>query len=487
MYTIFSHDSCSFLLHTLLHSQNMLQQKQMLYKKVAEAERNPFFLHPHQVTPIYPFLPFSPAAAAATVTPSNNNVAKLSPIYPLVQPSPPNPNLTILNTGLTGSAVLTPPSSVSTSSAVTTQANSATMNLVSMSVPTTSTGSALSTSGMVAPSTPPRPPYTAQLYAPFMKYPLSPPTPSGISTLSVLSPWNIAAMSQIGVPVDSNGSSKSSNPGGKTETSNSTSTRTQHAMSTSSANTWNPAASSNGSSAPVLPQHILSPHPNFTSIQSPLSYIHASPLSPMMFIQSPYASSASSCPSVSSSSGCSSDSATSCTGLQKKTYAPSEYHVGPRQPLSEKLTEVDSVSEGANSSGRNTPVDNLEDEETSTTPNQNATVLTGPAGSEVPSFTPFIITSQGPSITQPSTPHSLIVGGNRSTSSLISARTRDANVHDTHKNTVDLTCQAVSYPYSVESAGHSAQPMSVDSSTHVSYTVYIVTLYMYNVRVRTCI
>lgn len=460
-------------LHHALCTQNMLQQKQMLYKKVAEAERNPFFLHPHQVTPIYPFIPFSPAGAA-TVTPSNSTVTKLSPIYPLVQPSPPNTNLTILNTGLTGSAVLTPPSSVSTSSAVTTQANSATTNLVSTSVPTTSTGGVLPTAGMAAPSTPPRPPYTAQLYAPFMKYPLSPPTPSGISTLSVLSPWNIAAMSQIGVPVDPNGPSKSSNPGGKTEASNSTSTRTLHGTSTSSANAWNPASSSNGSSAPVLPQHILSPHPNFTSIQSPLSYIHASPLSPMMLIQSPYASSASSCPSVSSSSGCSSDSATSFTGLQRKTYAPSEYHVGPRQPLSEKLTERDSVSEGANSSGRNTPVDNLEDEEANATPNQSATVLTGPVGSEVPSFTPFIITSQGPSIAQPSTPHTLMVGGNRSTNST----RRDANVHDTHKNTtvVDLTCQAVSYPYSVESAGHSAQPMSVDSSTHVSGTVY---MYMY--------
>lgn len=132
------------------------------------------------------------------------------------------------------------------------------------------------------------------------------------------------------------------------------------------------------------------------------------------------------------------------------------------------------MSEGANSSGRNTPVDNLEDEETNATPNQSATVLTGPVGSEVPSFTPFIITSQGPSIAQPSTPHSLMVGGNRSTNSSASTR-RDASVHDNHKNTtvVDLTCQAVSYPYSVESAGHSAQPMSVDSSTHVSYTVYV--------------
>lgn len=41
-----------------------------------------------------------------------------------------------------------------------------------------------------------------------------------------------------------------------------------------------------------------------------------------------------------------------------KKYAPSEYHVGPHRPWSEKLAEeIDAHSEGADNSGRNTPVD----------------------------------------------------------------------------------------------------------------------------------
>lgn len=442
-----------------LPTANMLQQKQMLYKKVAEAERSPFFLHPHQVTPIYPFLPFSPAGAA-TVTPSNNSpstAGKFSPVYPLVQPSPPNTGLTMLNTGLAGPSALTPPSSVSTSSTATTQTSSSTTSLVLSSAPTTSTGTIMTS--MASPSTPPRPPYSAQFYAPFMKYPVSPPTPSGINTLSVLSPWNLA-MSQISVPVDPNGSSKSSS-GGKAGAS--TSTNAPQAQNNMSGSTWNPAASGNAASAPILPQHILSPHPSFASIKSPLSYLHASPLSPMMFIQSPYASSVSSCPSVSSSSGCSSDGGVSFTGLQKKHYAPSEYHVGPRRPLCEKLTEEDSVSEGANSSGRNTPVDNLDDEETDTTPNQDASVFAARPGNSVPTFTPFTITPQGPSIMQPTTPHILMVSGSGNGSVV---RGREATDARKNNSVVDLTCQAVSYPYSVESVNHSVRPMSVDSSTH---------------------
>ena len=273
-------------------------------------------------------------------------------------------------------------------------------------------------------------------------------------------------MSQISVPVDPNGSSKSSS-GGKAGAS--TSTNAPQAQNNMSGSTWNPAASGNAASAPILPQHILSPHPSFASIKSPLSYLHASPLSPMMFIQSPYASSVSSCPSVSSSSGCSSDGGVSFTGLQKKHYAPSEYHVGPRRPLCEKLTEEDSVSEGANSSGRNTPVDNLDDEETDTTPNQDASVFAARPGNSVPTFTPFTITPQGPSIMQPTTPHILMVSGSGNGSVV---RGREATDARKNNSVVDLTCQAVSYPYSVESVNHSVRPMSVDSSTHVSDSMW---------------
>ena len=46
------------------------------------------------------------------------------------------------------------------------------------------------------------------------------------------------------------------------------------------------------------------------------------------------------------------------SSTQQKKYAPSEYHVGPHRPWSEKVVhEIDAESEGADNSGRNTPVD----------------------------------------------------------------------------------------------------------------------------------
>ena len=482
--------------------QIMQQQKQMLYKRVAEAEKSPFFLHPHQVTSIYPFLSFSPSVAGTTTSTSPGNAGKFSPgIYPLVQQSPPGLGLTVLNPG---SSVLTPPSSVSASATLTTQANSTTTNVISSSQPISVGGMA----SLTTPATPPRAPYSTQFYGPFVKCPMSPPTPSGIATLSVLSPWNIAAMSQIGIPSPPTNSSSiktTSSAAGATKRSseNSTSTVQPSSSVSSSSGAWNPpsAQGAGATTASILPQHVLSPRPGFTSIQSPLSYLHASPLSPMMLIQSPYASSVSSCPSVSSSSGCSSDGGSSFTaGLQLKNYAPSEYHVGPRRPLSEKLTEEDSVSEGANSSGRNTPVDHMdgEDERDSETPHQNVAVFGSgaqqqqqqqPASSDVvQTFTQFAITSQGPSITQPSTPSSLMSQGAASTGGRTTSASQSTaynrSVESTHKNSssgqpcqgassrinsVDLTSHPVPYPYSVESRGHSVQPLSVESSSHVSF------------------
>jgi hypothetical protein len=226
----------------------------------------------------------------------------------------------------------------------------------------------------------------------------------------------------------------------------------------------------------------------------------------MMLIQSPYASSISSCPSVSSSSGCSSDGGASfTTGLQLKNYAPSEYHVGPRRPLSEKLTEEDIVSEGANSSGRNTPVDALDGaaERDTETPRQGQGVAVYPPepgrqpsrGDAAPSFTPFAITSQGPAVSQPGTAsvqmahsrsgaHVSTTGARsgpvdsawKSSGGLscqsASSRVNSVDLTSSSVNSVDLTCHPVPYPYSVESGGgHSIHPMSVDSTSHVSSTM----------------
>ena len=492
----------------------MQQQKQMLYKRVAEAERNPFFLHPHQVTPIYPFLPLTASVAGSPA--ANNSLGsagKFSPgVYPLVQQSPPNLGLTMVNPG---SSILTPPSSVSTSATLTTQANSATTNvIVSSSQPQSAAGrggggggsgnTIFTTLGM--PATPPR----AQFYGPFVKCPVSPPTPSGIATLSVLSPWNIATMSQIGIPspptapVISSSSPKTNASKKSSDNPTPSSSSSSHSNMSSGGGNWNASAVSVGAStAPILPQHILSPRPGFTSIQSPLSYLHASPLSPMMLIQSPYASSISSCPSVSSSSGCSSDGGASfTTGLQVKNYAPSEYHVGPRRPLSEKLTEEDIVSEGANSSGRNTPVDAMdgEDDRDTDTPHQNVSVFassasqgraaTGGGGSGdnvVPTFTQFAITSQGPSIVQPSTPRSLNAQSSSSTSvrhpvsttqphtivvDLTKSSSSGGLTHQTVSGHVGGSVDPVAYPYSVDSGTHSMHPMSEESTSHVSCTSF---------------
>ena len=167
-----------------------------------------------------------------------------------------------------------------------------------------------------------------------------------------------------------------------------------------------------------------------------------------------------------------------------KNYAPSEYHVGPRQPLSEKLTEEDIVSEGANSSGRNTPIDPMdgEDDRDTDTPHQNMSVFASQqsvasSGDDVAqTFTQFAITSQGPSIVQPSTPRSLMAQSGSSASHTPSGLTPTS-----HSAIVDLTkssgggrrrvsghIDTVAYPYSVDSGTLSMHPMSEESTSHVS-------------------
>ena len=225
-----------------------------------------------------------------------------------------------------------------------------------------------------------------------MKYPFSPPTPCSLS----LSPWNASNNTTVEGSSDTSESTNDGSRGGAkphdistgqsvvanqknecTVSNNSSTMDTSSRASTNSAGGEQSRSSpkSGSSNIPVAPYtwqapnglqnspHIMSPCSNFMSAQSPLSYLHPSPLSPMMVIHSPYTSSVSSCLSVGSSSGFSSASegaSTSANGsqMQGASYAPSEYHVGPRRPLSERLAdEIDDQSEGASNSGRNTPID----------------------------------------------------------------------------------------------------------------------------------
>jgi len=181
----------------------------------------------------------------------------------------------------------------------------------------------------VGSMTPPRP---SQVLGPagLLKYPFSPPTPSSFSNLSLLSPWSVDT-------------TKTGSPKSRDEPKASPKKSTVGLNQTSS---------------------ILSAlHVNqfLPSGQSPLNYLqHPSPVSPMMYLNSPYTHSISSVPSVSSSSGCSSSSegAPGSVGSQNHSYAPTEYHVGPRRPLIQKITEeLDNQNESPSNSGRNTPID----------------------------------------------------------------------------------------------------------------------------------
>lgn len=213
------------------------------------------------------------------------------------------------------------------------------------SLRSSTSASALNISGLPTPGgssvgsvTPPRPP---QILTNFLKYPFSPPTPSN---LSLVSPW-----SNMSVASDTNRASTQGSPRNKDS---------EETKSPPKRPTIHPS-----SSAPSV-LSALGALPNQTCFlpgQSPLNYFqHPSPLSPMMFLNSPYAQSLSSIPSVSSSSGCSSssDGAPGSVGSLNHSYAPSEYHVGPRRPLIDKIAEeLDTQSESPSNSGRNTPID----------------------------------------------------------------------------------------------------------------------------------
>lgn len=340
-----------------------MREKAILYRRLAEAEKNPF------LPTIFPFLPFNTAGKFSTVP----------PLYTLLQQqqqSPPRPPSSVpspynLPGGLTTAVNVTPvvgqPGSVVNS------------NLGITGLPTPG-GSSV---GSV--STPPRPSYPSQFYpASLMKYPFSPPTPSSLSGLSLLSPFNASSINNGEVQARVSGASgaavavggdrkalASSTPkeSARTATKEKGSHDQKEAKSKTQKNSGIPPAT-HVVAATWQPTGALS-----SSVQSPLSYFHPSPLSPMMFIHSPYPNSVSSCLSVSSSSGCSSASEATANAANDgsggevtvesvdsnghlKKYAPSEYHVGPHRPWSEKVVdELDNQSEGADNSGRNTPID----------------------------------------------------------------------------------------------------------------------------------
>ena len=331
-----------------------MREKAILYRKLAEAEKNPF------LQTIFPFLPF-------------NAAGKFSPVPPLYtllqQQSPPRPPSSVpspynLSGGL-GTAVNVAPVAGQPGSVV-----NSSLGITGLPTP--------GGSSVGSVSTPPRPSYPSQFY-PLMKYPFSPPTPASLSGLSLLSPFNANS-------VNGEAQVNASGTGGAAAGGN-----TAKILASSTPKESSAAGKGNGQKEPksktqknsgVIPSaaHVVNgtwqtPGAISGSVQSPLSYIHPSPLSPMMFIHSPYPNSVSSCLSVSSSSGCSSSSETttnaamdggdtapendslSASTTQLKRYAPSEYHVGPHRPWSEKVVDEDDQSEGADNSGRNTPVD----------------------------------------------------------------------------------------------------------------------------------
>ena len=423
--------------------ETIMREKQILYKRLAEAEKSPFFLHPHQ-HPVFPFLhlPANTKCNLSSVTPSPS-------FYPLLQQqqhSPPKGPLTPFPT---------PESASSTGS-----------NIVTTPAPNTNIS-----------ATPPRPSYPSQFYPSFVKYPFSPQTPSNLGSFGLLSPWtpnSMAANTQItsaptinstqhlsSAPTSSTSARVISTPRAGSASNSATASTSmtsshQPLYTTSTPTVWQPlpttssSSSSTSSSSTALP-HLMSPHSGFTSVHSPLSYFHPSPLSPMMYLQSPYASSVSSCPSISSSSGCSSDGGNATTS-QAKQYAPSEYYVGPMRPLSEKIAEEDNQSEGATTSGRNTPNDISSDD--------SGAIMSADVG----------------------VAQNLIVDSTTTNSSTSAVTPLGAGVHyGSNLNDVMMRRPLQQgrsrgrrvqspYPFSVESLSGS-QPSSVGSNSHVSLSV----------------
>ena len=345
--------------------ESIMREKAILYRRLAEAEKNPF------LPTIFPFLPFNAAGKFSPVAPLYTLLQQQSPPKPPSSvPSPYNLTGGLAATAVNVTPVVGQPGSVVNSS----------LGITGLPTP--------GGSSVGSVSTPPRPSYPSQFYpASLMKYPFSPPTPSSLSGLSLLSPFNANGVHSNNVgdaqaTVTINARAAGGDGHSTKVLASSTPKDSSHIAATDKGGNdpKDPKSSKthkNGNiptAAHVVTATWQPPNAISGSVQSPLGYFHSSPLSPMMFIHSPYPNSVSSCLSVSSSSGCSSSSETTACAANDgsdtapeggdrhsailKKYAPSEYHVGPHRPWSEKLAEeIDAQSEGANNSGRNTPVD----------------------------------------------------------------------------------------------------------------------------------
>ena len=352
--------------------ETIQKEKEMLYKRLEEEKRAPFYLTPFPILPLgHKFGSLSPSVysffqqqqqqqqqQAATTQQAFPSNLTLSPSAPLV-------------------------SNLSTSGASSFALNSPGSN--SSLVGNTAGISGLPTPGGSSVGTPPRTLYPSQLYpTSLLRFPFSPPTPS---SLGLPSPWNYstnrsASVSSSvatpgppstesdtaagasgagsgGVPAGSNDALATSTPKGDSEPAGQKEPQPHSPVTSSSSSSsstdkaitpgvWLVNASN---STPAIQTKSHLKHP-YASIQSPLGHSQM-PYSPAMQGMS-YPGSVSSCPSVSSSSGCSSASENQDTAVSKG-YILSEYHVGPHRLISEK--EMDNQSEEATTSGRNTPVD----------------------------------------------------------------------------------------------------------------------------------
>ena len=298
------------------------REKELLHQRVAEASKSPFFLQPRIMPATMPM-----QRTGLVHTPGLSNLG-MSTMYPLLQ-SP-------VSTGR-----------LSTSSGSRTP------------IPATPSPGASAGIGVTRP-------LSAPFYPPLMGYSPQPFKQSpGFSCFPAWSPLHNGIASPAGAgksaqkPAEGAGSSRCE----MTATRNGCGEVMPVASSTCSTTTVTTTVSSSSSTpctstthsigmtqslTGILP-YVISPHSSLPSIQSPFSFYHhqPSPISPMMFLNSPYANS---CPSVSSSSGCSSMSDGSSI-VQNFTngkhvggirIAPSEYHVGIRPPISVGHGEAES-------------------------------------------------------------------------------------------------------------------------------------------------
>lgn len=297
------------------------REKELLHQRVAEASKSPFFLHPR----LMPVMPLQRTGLVHTASMPNFGM----PMYPLLQ-SPVSTGRLTSSTGSRTPIPVTPSPTACAGIGVTRQ--------------------------MSAPTYPPLMGYSAQ--------PFKPPTGFGyfpawspVHSNGIASPAGVAKAAQK--PAEGAGSSRcvmADAHGGCGEVmsvaSSTSSTSTITTTVSSSSSTQCTSTIHSIGMAPSLtgiPPYVISPHSSLPSIQSPFSFYHhqPSPISPMMFLNSPYSNS---CPSVSSSSGCSSMSEGSSVvrnftdgkhvgGIR---VAPSEYHVGIRVPISVSRGEAES-------------------------------------------------------------------------------------------------------------------------------------------------